>query len=434
MNKLILGMIIIVHALSLNGMQSLLNPPAKKSGVVFQRYGDPLSKDKPIVSRMAEQQEKQRITSMTTGPSSGLRPTRSSSEYGSIVLPEIDNPELGFEMVEAPEMAPDVKRLSSTMAGSSSDDALITFNPDGGTEKCIGLICIHGTFSTNKGMGADANRAFSDALQTFAKKLAKDKQATVRMIIPQWSGQLSTEARTQAAHRIHKELEDLHKECPFSELYGIGHSHGCNVLLTLSTITTPHTPGTLDVRNSLKTMTLIAPPRIEVPEIYNYPPHCFVYDFYSLNDATQQGGSLERGQGFEQKIPIRTQDIGKVYNILVENLPIVGNPHHKSIKHVSLIDCLPAIYDFIESTYKNYADLRLWITEVNNKYRPALALNNASLNNETNPKNQQIAELTSANVIEYLCTNHADIMQRPRYLLHNLLFEIFYKDPTVDKK
>lgn len=383
------------------------------------------------------------ITPSIQPPEPSLPPIAPSSPpkdpYKSFVFTEKEYPEFGFEAVE-PELQPQVARFSAskipddqTLPGSEND-AIITFNNEPTTTKCIGLICVHGTFSSNKIIGADQNSLFSNALQSYAKKLAVDNNATVKMFMPQWSGELLTKARQTAANRIVLELERMDKERPFDELHGIGHSHGCNVLLNLSLI--GKGDGSFSVRDRMKSLTLIAPPRVEFKDFYNYPPHCFVYAFNSRNDATQQFGSLERGQWFEQRIPLRLRDFGYVYNIEVEYLPEIGMPHHSSIKHLSLIDCLSGIQQLIKNVYERCPDLKLWITK-NGGYRIALAINNdrgALKPMEPMMKKREIAETTSENVLAHLPRTDKKLMQGSGYILLNLIWEVMYTDPTSTTK
>lgn|GEM_PF-5385255 len=450
MKKLLVScaLIIVACTFSIYCMFKSIREDTSKQ-VIFNPYTErpPLTLESPMPPLEEEEEESRpsgtpELPEIPSEPlfrpiTPGSQPMESpKGAYRSFTFPEKSHPELEYEMIE-PELQPQSTRFSTsstpTLKGSEND-AIITFNNEPTTTKCIGLICVHGTFSKNKAMGADQNRLFSEALQSYAKKLAVNHNATVKMFMPQWSGKLLTQERQFAANRIAQELERMDRERRFDELHGIGHSHGCNVLLNLALI--GQGESTFNVRDRINSLTLIAPPRVEFTQFYNYPSQCFVYAFNSRNDATQQLGSLERGQWFQQRILIRPQDIGHVYNIEVEYLPEIGMPHHKSIKHLSLMDCLPGIQQFIATIYKNYPDLKLWITK-DGVYRIALAINHdkgATTPRETDAKKREIAETTSNNVLEHLPKIDTKLMQDTGYLLLNLFWELMYKEPMVPMK
>lgn len=306
------------------------------------------------------------------------------------------------------------------------------------TAKHIALLSIHGTWGNNAGMGAHSNRTFSDAIRAHAIKLAREKKAYVNIVAPTWNGQLAHTGRQLAANQIHGALKELNKQRPIDEIHGLAHSHGCNVLLTLAQFS--NNSG-FNIRNILKTMALLAPPRVEIDQLYNYPNGCTTLAFYSENDATQQLGSLERGQGFEQRIPMMRNDAGNAYNINVRYLPDivgghpVGKPHHRSIKQPSLIDCLPTIQEFAtRGPYSNYYDLQLWIPQRGggNVYQPIIALNDAKITNETDETRRKLAETSQRDALDYINKRHPEFDKPTGYLAANLVWrEAFYKEPKT---
>ena len=353
---------------------------------------------------------------------------------------QIEAPEVEYEEItpeSTPTQNPEIQDEDKTCACPT-----ISFG-DTQSQKHIGLICVHGTWSSNNGMGADANRLFSDALRKYAAKLASDNQAVVTMILPAWSGKLSTKERQEAAQNIDRTLQELNGQRLFDELHAIGHSHGCNVLLNLSLIARGSQE--FNVSDKLKTMILIAPPMVEVDQFYTYPKNCITYIFHSDNDATRKAGThweqatslfkILRNtlwSGVGRILPAPQANTGKAYNIAVEYLPETGmKPHHKSIKSVSLIDCLNTIEALISQIYENYYDLKLWITTDKGKYYPALALNDATKTDETDQSKIQLAEETSKNVHDHIPTVESQAIQATGYFLANLYREFLYKDPVL---
>lgn len=299
----------------------------------------------------------------------------------------------------------------------------------------IALLSIHGTWANNAGMGANAERAFTDAIRKHAEELAKNNNALVDIIAPNWGGSLTHIARQRTANGMHDVLKELNKNHAIDEIHGIAHSHGCNILLNLAQF---GNDSGFNIQSLLKSMTLLAPPRVEVKEFYNYPKGCTTLAFYSENDATQQLGSVERGQGFEQCVPVMRKNAGQSYNINVRYLPeivrgyAVGKPNHKSIKQQSLIDCLPTIQELVKHQYKNYYDLQLWIPKKGESkvHRPILAVNNETVNNEPDEKTKEIVQSLQKNVRDLIQNEHPEFQQPTGYLLDNLVRgEILYSDP-----
>jgi predicted esterase len=467
MKKLLLSVILIMYGASIHGLYQGLEKNTKKG--IITRGALPSAEYKPrlevsdspppLIDQDEMESEKIRLVPFPRSPSAELEQYNTTTEEQSSFRPmtpgripleqstqglprrgslrqRVGNSPSGdygslsnsFIVVPNLESIPEEQRFSTSGKTVSDQHAISRiFNKDNKAEKQIGLICVHGTWSSNRGMGADANRPFSNALRTYAQYLADKNAATVTMIMPQWSSDLLTTARQDAANNIHDKLSQLNSEIPFDELYAIGHSHGCNVLLNLALI--DKGSNQFNVARIIKMMTLIAAPRVEVTQFYNYPKDCFVYAFHSRNDATQQLGSAERRQGFEQRIPIRPEDIGHVYNIRVEYLPEAGTPNHKSIKDMSLIDCLPTIQNLIAATYKNYADLRLWIVvpEKNSINNPVLAINDPQYSNESDQKKKEIAETNSRYALEHLPLINTKFMQDTGYFINNLFWEIVTK-------
>jgi hypothetical protein len=116
----------------------------------------------------------------------------------------------------------------------------------------------------------------------------------------------------------------------------------------------------------------------------------------------------------------------------VEYLPETGMPpHHKSIKSISLIDCLNTIEQLIGALYTNYHDLKLWITTENGTYRPAIALNDPILTTETDEHKINLATQTSAYVKDHIAQYEPQAIQTTGYFLANLVREIRHTDQVL---
>ena len=191
-----------------------------------------------------------------------------------------------------------------------------------------------------------------------------------------WSGMLSHEARLEAAHVLHKALNDLvmryknNGKKPVITL--ITHSHGGNVALNLATV-----PGTREY--SIESLILLAIP-VQQVTLKNVEHLLFknIFSIYSRWDLMQVGDPQGFGQSrkrirkyftregqeagdLEETIPFFSQRIfphGKVKHIEIRHMTLFGNrpighiefllPHFT--RHIDSIIKKAMTYDFSEGT------------------------------------------------------------------------------------
>ncbi len=140
---------------------------------------------------------------------------------------------------------------------------------------------VHGTWSRGHGDFCDPNNPIFASIAEFAIELARRRQRPIEIISYNWHSNDSHEARREAGSGLRGLAETFYSpECGYGAHWGIGHSHGVNVLFVASQET------------SFDSIISLGAPVMD--SVYA-PIHVErIYHFYSLNDLVQKAGSFDR--------------------------------------------------------------------------------------------------------------------------------------------
>ena len=223
------------------------------------------------------------------------------------------------------------------------------------------------------------------ALKVMAQRIAMEENKEVDLLIVNWSGANSNEARIQAGTSLANLMEKRFPSTQYED-YCLGVSHGGNVLFWALELLK-------DAQRQVKKMILISTPhRADFP-----PPRLqsggIFYNFYNPWDVTQYVGSFEMtARPSEDLSPV---DPRRMYpsDMLLNELHNFQvrfdgrNPYHPEMKY--LIFVLPSlIYQPLESTQLHFKLNLLHMSEVKikNFFTPKAI---ASIEMELSPDNER---------------------------------------------
>ena len=147
------------------------------------------------------------------------------------------------------------------------------------------LVAVHGTMSSWQVFGYGKS-ASSIAIQNFAYQVAQIYGAPVELLVINWGGELSQKRRLKVGMALGDYIASNYQKN--DKIWGIGHSHGCNILNNLAE--------RLRAKNMRADKFLcIAPIALDIK-----PNHLGLnidecYNFYSCGDVIQAAGSSQNG-------------------------------------------------------------------------------------------------------------------------------------------
>lgn len=250
----------------------------------------------------------------------------------------------------------------------------------------IVLLAVHGTFSDSESFGTNELKATSTAIITFAKALSVAYDTAVEIVIFDWSGKLSADARKEAAELLADWVckEELNKQTAVvSQIWSIAHSHGCNVMAQAAQQIQVKTGRVVDVGVQIaspspeltfkgttieqqKALKEISPLKAE-DEVYSFGK---IYHFWAADDVTQLVGSLESKYTTNRKYDVRINKDHRVYNVHIRK-------EEKELNHINIklevTRNLAALIHAIDTHYGCHFDLDACVFNNNTKY-PLVAI------------------------------------------------------------
>ena len=147
------------------------------------------------------------------------------------------------------------------------------------------LVSVHGTMSSWQVFGYGKS-ASSTAIQNFAYQIAQIYRAPVELLVINWGGELSQKRRLKVGSALADFIASNYQKN--DKIWGIGHSHGCNILNNLA--------------ERLRSKSIradkflcIAPIALDIKpnQLGLNMNEC--YNFYSCGDVIQAAGSSQNG-------------------------------------------------------------------------------------------------------------------------------------------
>jgi hypothetical protein len=151
--------------------------------------------------------------------------------------------------------------------------------------KKIILIAAHGTMSSWHVFGYGKS-ASSLAIQHFALEIAQIYKCQVELIIINWGGELSQKRRLKVGSALGDYV--LHHHQKNAQIWGIGHSHGCNILNNMA-------ERLRSKKIKADKFILIAPIYLDIKPNQKGLNIEECYNFYSCGDIIQAAGSSQNG-------------------------------------------------------------------------------------------------------------------------------------------